>query len=186
LVTDLHKLSNLLIDKLLLTGLLYSKSFLNFGFFQMLEGFSLLLVLCDLLFFFLLLQSYLLLKLNQLVVGILKLLSGLGHLLLFLELFHISPLHVLFDLLLDQETFSLLFLHFLNVRNSILFKLICNLLRVLFLLIGFPLRLFKNSFIVFFHLLLFELLPLLIDMSHQLSLLLLSLYLDCLFCIDIT
>lgn len=101
LVTNFHKLSDLLIDKLLLTGLLFGESFLNFGFFQMFEGFSLLLVLCDLLFFFLLLQSYLLLKLDQLIVGIFELLSGFSHLFLFLEFFHVFPLHVLLNLLLD-------------------------------------------------------------------------------------
>ena len=115
LVSQLHELSDLSINELLLDGLLLLESLFFLGFLEVVKSFFLGGMLLNSSLFLLLLDSDLSLDLEQFLVGLFELLSGFGNALDSFQLPLLFSLKFLFNLSFYQFALELIFFHLLDV-----------------------------------------------------------------------
>lgn len=179
LVPDLHEILDLSVDEGLSHVLLLLESFLFLHSLEVLQCLSLVAVLEYSLFFFFFFDSHLSLYSQQLLVGLLEVLSGLSSLLSALKLSKLLPLELFVDLLLDEFSLHLVLLHLLDKAHLEVMQLVLYALGVLHFLVIFFLKLFSEPLIILLHLLMFQLFPLQLNLVVELLALplVLSLYL---------
>ena len=115
LVSQLHELSDLSINELLLDGLLLLESLFFLGFLEVVKSFFLGGMLLNSSLFLLLLDSDLSLDLEQFLVGLFELFSGFGNALDSFQLPLLFSLKFLFNLSFYQFALELIFFHLLDV-----------------------------------------------------------------------
>ena len=115
LVSQLHELSDLSINELLLDGLLLLESLFFLGFLEVVKSFFLGGMLLNSSLFLLLLDCDLSLDLEQFLVGLFELFSGFGNALDSFQLPLLFSLKFLFNLSFYQFALELIFFHLLDV-----------------------------------------------------------------------
>jgi hypothetical protein len=140
LVSQLHELSDLSINELLLDGLLLLESLFFLGFLEVVKSFFLGGVLLNSSLFLLLLDCDLSLDLEQFLVGLFELFSGFGYALDSFQLPLLFSLKFLFNLSFYQFALELVFFHLLDVVELESFELLAHALSILHLFMVFLLE----------------------------------------------